>query len=334
MSLLRRWRNISRICRFMGISRQVDRYTGTQVERKTRRVCVSLLFLCCWGLVSCTSIRPVIKIGLLAPFEGLQRRSGYVALTAMRQAIADHAPAGVAIMPLAVDSGADLAGVERAARKLLQDDAVAAVVGPYTPLLMQPMAALVTPTGLPWLVPFAVNPTHGFIAPDVNGEWALPLLSAAAEQAVALGSQRLVLAGWMPGWPQLTSAGAASLFALPLLLEPTPAIQPTDAVFWLGNANDGATYFTELRKRFPDVPFLLAPHTDELIFSEQTQINGPVYWFYWQDEGYAQWHMRYADQPPIAYLTYRATQQAIALNLGQAEQEKPSWRVATMALAP
>lgn len=333
MSLPRPWRNINRICRSMGISRQVDRYTDKEVERKTRWVCVSLLFLCCWGLLSCTSIRPVIKIGLLAPFEGLQRRSGYVALTAMRQAIADHAPADVAIMPLALDSGVDSMGVERAARKLLQDDAVAAVVGPYAPLLMQPIEPILTPTRLPWFAPFAINPTAGFIAPDKDGEWALPLLTAAATEAAKLGSQRLVLAGWPAGWSPLIAALDPAGVALPLVPEPSPAIQATDAVFWLGDAKAGALYFTDLRMRFPNVPFLLAPYADEPIFSEQTQISGPVYLLCWQDDGYERWRTRYPDQPPSAYLTYRATAAAITQSLGAATSADASWRLQTVALA-
>jgi len=304
-----------------------------EIERLRDSLNLSIfLLLICFILTSCTSIRPVVKIGLLAPFEGSQRRSGYAALTAMRQAIADSAPAAVAIMPLALDSGADPAGIERAARKLLQDKAVRAIVGPYTPLLVQPMAALVMPTGLPWLVPFAVNPTHGFIIPDVAGAWALPVLTAAAEQAAALGRQRLVLAGLAPEWPQLTPAQAESLFALPLLVEPNPTIESTDAVFWLGNAEDGANYFTVLRNHFPDVPFLLAPHADELVFSEQAQISGPVYLLYWHDDGYASWRIHYPGQPPIAYLTYRATQSTIAQHIGQPLREKQSWRVQTVLI--
>lgn len=334
MSSRRRWRNISRICRSMGISKKAierlrDSHKCLIAQSLNRSI---FLLLLCFILTSCTSIRPVIKIGLLAPFEGLQRRSGYVALTAMRQAIADSTPADVAIMPLALDSGADPAGVERAARKLLQDDAVAALVGPYTPLLMQQIDAVVTPTRLPWLVPFAINPTDGFVTPHEGGEWALPLLRAAAAEAAKLGRQRLVLAGWPAGWPQLITGQEPASFALPLLLEPSSVIQPTDAVFWLGDAKDGAVYFTDLRARFPTVPFLLAPYAAEPIFSEQTQISGPVYLLNWQDDGYEQWRTRYPGQPPRAYLTYRATQVAITRILGETTSENALWRIQTVAL--
>jgi branched-chain amino acid transport system substrate-binding protein len=317
----------------MGISkREIERLRDWTILPISQSLNLSIsLLLFCSFLTSCTSIRPVIKIGLLAPFEGVERRSGYVALTAMRQAIADSTPTNVTIMPLALDSGADSTGVERAARKLLQDAAVAALVGPYTPLLIQQMETVVTRTHLPWLVPFAINPTGGFVAPHEDGAWAVPLVRAAAAAAAQLGSQRLVLVGWMAGWPQLITA--QSDFALPLLMEPNPTIQPTDAIFWLGDAKEGAVYFTALRARFPEAPFLLAPYAADPIFSEQTQISGPVYLLYWQDDGYEPWRTRYPDLPPSAYLTYRATQVAITQILGETTLEAASWRIQTVALA-
>lgn len=319
----------------MGISEKaIERLSDwprARIAQSLNRSIALLLF--CFILSSCTSIRPVIKIGLLAPFEGLQRRSGYVALTAMRQAIADSAPATVAIMPLALDSGADPAGVERAARKLLQDDAVRAIVGPYSPLLMQELTSIVAATDLPWLFPFAINPTDGFVTPNELSDWMLPLLQAAAEVAAALGSQRLVLAGWPPGWPQLTATQAQTLFALPVRLdESVTAVEATDALFWLGSAEEGAVYLMALRAHLPTVPFLVGPHVDAPIFSEQTQISGPVYLLSWEDDGYDQWRTRYADQPPTAYLTYRATQTAIAWSLGQPSSKNGAWRVKTIAL--
>jgi len=318
----------------MGISKkESERLRDFYKQPISHSLTLSLsLLIFCFILTSCTSIRPVIKIGLLAPFEGLQRRSGYVALTAMRQAIADRAPTDVAIMPLALDSGADPAGAEQAARKLLQDDAVGAIIGPYTPLLMTQLASVVTASHLPWFVPFALDPTTGFVMPDVGDEWAFRLLTAAAETAAQVGSQRLLVAGWTPGWPPPASIALESSFALPLLANPDETIQSTDAVFWLGDAKEGALYFTALRERLPAVPFLLPPHADDPIFSEQTQIRGPVYLLSWRDDGYEQWRTHYPDQPPIAYLTYRATATAISQILGETMAERSLWHIQTIAL--
>ncbi|MFZ1771520.1 MAG: ABC transporter substrate-binding protein, partial [Caldilinea sp.] len=86
-------------------------------------------------LAACTDVRPLVKIGLIAPFEGLYRRTGYEALAAMRQALADAPTGPVAIIPLALDDSADPTRTVRAAEKLLVDPQVQAVVGPLSPAL-------------------------------------------------------------------------------------------------------------------------------------------------------------------------------------------------------
>ncbi len=78
----------------------------------------------------------MVKIGLIAPFEGLYRESGYEALAAMRSAIADSplpSQVRIDILPLALDDSADPQRSGRAAAKMLADPAVAAVVGPLFP---------------------------------------------------------------------------------------------------------------------------------------------------------------------------------------------------------
>jgi hypothetical protein len=284
-------------------------------------------------LTSCTSVRPVMKIGLLAPVEGLHRQQGYAALTAMRQAIADYAPTTVAIMPLALDNAADPSQTERAVRKLLQDSSVRAVVGPDNPLLVGPVQRLLADRGIPWLMPLALDPARGFVPPDRDGAWALPLLAATAATAQQAGQQRLVLAGWTPGWPQLPEQQLRSAFTLPLVLsDEVTVVQPTDAVVWLGSPEAGALYFAALRTLHPALPFFLGPQADSPIFSEHVQISGPVYLLFWVDDGYEQWRVRAEGQPPTAYLTYRATQQAIALSIGQAWPQSQGWRLQVVAV--
>lgn len=331
MFLLRPWPNMSRICGRMGISRQGDRKTGRLERYPTLGVVWSGLLLFSLLLLSCTSVRPVIKIGLLAPFEGLHRRSGYSALTAMRQAIMELAPGEVAIMPLAVDDAADPAQVERAARKLLQDPDVHALVGPYSPFLAQRIESLLTSHEVAWWLPFAITPSDGFVIPAQQRAWAEPLLLAAVEEAVALGCQRLLLAGWTPGWPTIT-AEQQPTFAVPVLVnEQVSAVASTDAVFWLGAPEAGAAYLTSLRATHPNVPFLLGPQADDPIFAEYTQSRGPVYLLFWIDDGYAQWQQQNT-LPPTAYLTYRATQQAIGQLLGQPAPQLPAWRIEVMPI--
>ena len=91
---------------------------------------LSVLLLGVLLLAGCTSVRPTLKVGLLAPFEGLHRRSGYAALAAVRAAVADFPYAEAGVLPLALDDGGQPQGAQRAAQKLLADGRVAAVVGP------------------------------------------------------------------------------------------------------------------------------------------------------------------------------------------------------------
>ena len=59
---------------------------------------------------SCTSIRPVVKVGLIAPFEGLYRETGYAALDAVRRHVPQtpHSEANFLWLPLG-DRATDLA---------------------------------------------------------------------------------------------------------------------------------------------------------------------------------------------------------------------------------
>lgn len=342
MSLPKPWPNMSRICGRMGINRKaIERRSDWKKQRvptgyqtkivQAFRLSLSFLLISI-VLTACTAIRPVVKIGLLAPFEGLHRRSGYVALTAMRQAIAEVAPSAIAVMPLAIDDAADPMQVERAARKLLLDPDVRALVGPYSPLLAQQIEAIMTAHAVPWWLPFAVTPDEGFVVPAQQQAWAEPLLAAAAQEAFALGRRRLVVAGWTPGWTPIPAAQPTA-FAIPVVRhEQVADVEATDAIVWLGSPEAGAVYLTTLRAAHPDVPFLLGPQADDPIFAEQTQISGPVYLLFWIDEGYEEWQQQNT-LPPTAYLTYRATQQALRQLLGQPAPQQQAWHIAALPIS-
>jgi len=84
-------------------------------------------------LTACASVQPVVKIGLVAPFEGAQRELGYDAIYAARLAVREVNQAGgiggyrVALVALD-DGGDDLLAAETAA-SLIIDPAVVAVIG-------------------------------------------------------------------------------------------------------------------------------------------------------------------------------------------------------------
>jgi hypothetical protein len=79
-------------------------------------------------LAGCTHIRPVHKVALIAPFEGLYRERGYEALAALRAALSTCVPSGVAILPVALDDSGQSEKAARAAQNLLADPSVMAII--------------------------------------------------------------------------------------------------------------------------------------------------------------------------------------------------------------
>ena len=94
-----------------------------------------LLLITVYGLLitGCASVQPVVKIGLVAPFEGARRALGYDAIYAARLAVREINQAGgvggyrVALVALDDQGDATLTG--QTAASLTVDPAVIAVIG-------------------------------------------------------------------------------------------------------------------------------------------------------------------------------------------------------------
>ena len=284
-------------------------------------------------LVSCGSVRPVVKIGLLAPFEGLQRRTGYATLAAMRLAISE-ADSAVALIPLALDEGADPETARRSAQKLLLAQDLGAVVGPTTPASLAVVGDVITTHALPWYVPYAspLTPDGRADPADFAAQrWLLPLIQRVARLEAQRGQQRLLLVGGTLPW----SADAALDAVLPILRSDELAdITAQDAVFWLGDVADGARYLCRLRAQQPMVPFWLGPAGDTPLVAELCPISGPVAFVTWLDDGYVEWAQAHDLPSPLAYLTYRATRQAIAQINGEQTPGVPAWRITYFTIQP
>jgi ABC-type branched-subunit amino acid transport system substrate-binding protein len=94
---------------------------------------VAVYCLLITALASCASVQPVVKIGLVAPFEGAQRELGYDAIYAARLAVREvNAAGGVGgyrVALVALDDGGDGQLAEETAVSLTVDPAVVAVIG-------------------------------------------------------------------------------------------------------------------------------------------------------------------------------------------------------------
>lgn len=259
-------------------------------------------------LLSCSSMRPVVKIGLLAPFEGLHRESGYEALSAMRAALADYPLDEFEALPLALDTSADPAQARRAAAKLLRDGSVAAVIGP---LQMRQV--------------FAVADIMA--ASDVD--WRPPTVPATAETARALvrafilnmSGQNIVVAGLDSGWPLFSEEELSSDTGKTVTrIEGETAAAAADGVLWLGSAPEGAAFLGRLRLQSRTIPFWTTAIAGDPVFHSLLLERldgtppGPVYWGVAPGEignQFNEWAATHPDAAPTAFAVYHATRRTL-----------------------
>jgi len=124
---------------------------------------IGVVLLCTVLLGGCAlprSTRPVLKIGLIAPFEGLGRPLGYQVLFAVKLAVRERNDMGgvggygVALVALNDDDDADQAA--RQAMKMDVDPDVVAVIGPLSRSTARAAAQPLADAGLAWIAPASV----------------------------------------------------------------------------------------------------------------------------------------------------------------------------------
>ena len=122
-----------------------------------RRLGLALAALLTVPLVSaCTgSTQPIVKLGLIAPFEEAHRADGYAALWAVKLAVNERNAAGgaggrqVALVALNDNSRPEEAAMQAA--KLGIDRAVLGVIGPLTDSTAAAAGPVLEDAGLAWL---------------------------------------------------------------------------------------------------------------------------------------------------------------------------------------
>jgi ABC-type branched-subunit amino acid transport system substrate-binding protein len=132
-------------------------------------------------LSACASVKPVVKVGLVAPFEGRDRAIGYDAVyaarLAVRQANAAGGIGGYRVALVALDDRGDPELAAQTAAALAVDSDVVAVVGHYRPETTAAATEVYATAGLP-LLPAGAPP---FAASDPA---ALPPAFVAAYEGV------------------------------------------------------------------------------------------------------------------------------------------------------
>ncbi len=111
-------------------------------------------------LVSCGmpgDAAPVVKVGLIAPFEGVGRPLGYQLLAVAREALTEaNASAAFGryrIALVALNDDLDPPTAARQAQALVQDHAVVAVIGPFDQATAAAAAPVLSAAGIPALIP-------------------------------------------------------------------------------------------------------------------------------------------------------------------------------------
>lgn len=140
-----------------------------------------------WPLAACLPVaRPIVKIGLVAPFEGRYRDVGYEVIYAARLAVREiNAAGGVggySLALLALDDGGDPQQAIQQARKLAVDPDVMGVLAHWLDATTLEAAAAYAEAGLPLLAT-----TTG---PLPDGAWRLWLTAEAERASVPLDARQ------------------------------------------------------------------------------------------------------------------------------------------------
>lgn len=252
---------------------------------------VLALALALAGAAGCySSTRPVVKLGLIAPFEDLYREDGYAVLHAVRLAVDEHNRCpdrryNVALVALNDNGRSEEAALQ--AEKLGLDPAVWAVVGPVQGSTAEAAGPTLAEAGLPWLALAPVEPTA-----RRNG-WSYAASPAQiAERAVTELADRLGPAADRP-WrvlvatdqPSAAAAAQSAAQARGIAVEVWPAQAATvaaqvgdfDGVVWLGDAAGGAVV---ANARPADGVSLLigGPALDSPVFRGRNLRPAAVFW--------------------------------------------------------
>lgn len=221
-----------------------------QTSRPPARWLVAALIFALLAAGCQGSTRPVVKIGLIAPFEELYRDDGYEALHAVRLALAQrNAAGGVAGRQAALAAHNDNGRADEAqlqAVKMAVDPDVLGVVAPLQPASW-PAGATLSQHAVPWVS--LAELTSQQLAGGVGLALSPQRLGAAAIEALAAtdATSALVFSEWPEALAGAQSAGAAAGLAvrgLPLAAAQSVQPAPGEGVVWLGDAEEGARLAT------------------------------------------------------------------------------------------
>ncbi len=165
-------------------------------------------------LVSCAmpgDAAPVVKVGLIAPFEGLGRPLGYALLSEVRAAVAEANASGAfgryRVALIALNDDLDPPTAARQAQALAQDDDVLAVIGPFDQATAAAAAPILSAAGIPTLV-FAP------LAQEFPGVWSLCPSAHKVEGVLAEAAAAIAADGLPAPWVHFPGDAASAADAV------------------------------------------------------------------------------------------------------------------------
>lgn len=229
------------------IKRETAPVIGLDVSRLSFHVIrLAVCALVTLALAGCGVTRPVVKIGVVAPFEGRYRAVGYDVIYAVRLAVRERNVAGgingYAVEVVSLDDGGDTAAATEQARKLALDPAVVAVIGHWRDDTTLAGAPVYVGAGLPLVAPGVGAPGLSSYSPIAFRLYptAAAIEEAARHVAASLGLERLAFVRSEADLVQVRGTSPEAVF---IGLDPLPAAEAVTGLVragvrakWLGGA--------------------------------------------------------------------------------------------------
>ena len=241
-------------------------------------VCVLLAGCTLWGgrLVP-YSTRPVVKIGLVAPFERRYRTLGYEVLYAVKWAIRERNDAGgiagTAVELVALNDNDDPAESALQVKKLALDADVMGAIGPFSPDTLADASRSYSESGLPAIVFATCTPSvQALDGVFCFGADADSLVQGIIDRLPAGAQVAFLRAGDGP-LADLLAPAAQRVLDVPLddsALDELMA-RPPDACLYDGDVLDAADVLLQMRRAGIDAPLWGGP---SLARTQLAQIAG------------------------------------------------------------
>ncbi len=146
-----------------------------RIARRLSVAIPALLFLLSFS-AACTlpgDAAPVIKLGVIAPFEGEGRPLGYAILPAIKSAVADANASGdlggFRVSMVALDDSMDPAAAAQQAKALSLDPDVLAVIGPFSMEAADAVEPVLAAAVIPSVPVITAVPAQGNYVEEITG---------------------------------------------------------------------------------------------------------------------------------------------------------------------